>query len=192
MDFSGLSVTALLTRWRDGEAGALDQLTALVYDQLRQIARGRMSREQPGHTLTATALAHEAFLRVSRLELPVHDRGHFLALAAREMRRVLVDHARKQNTSKRGGQDWTDVSFTDIDVAAPAHSDPADVIAVQQVLERLEAVDPRKVQIIDLMVFGGLTVPETAEALGVSDTTIHREWRMSKAWLQHELKAVRP
>ncbi len=180
-------ITVLLARWREGDASALEELTPLVYDNLRRLAAHYMAGEKPGHTLTATAVVHEAYLRLLGTSAAFHDRAHFLATAARQMRRVLVDHARQRGRRKRGGEEWRRVTLTTA-IESP-DGGFADILAVQEALERLEQFDPRKVQVIDLLVFGGLTVEETAEALKISPATVDREWRMGRAWLRHELKS---
>jgi RNA polymerase sigma factor (TIGR02999 family) len=147
-----------------------------------------MTREKQGHTLCATAVVHEAYLRMLGKDLEWQDRAHFLALAAREMRRLLVDHARGRNRDKRGGE-WQRISFTSAGEGALGGGQPIDVLAVEEALTKLESFDERKARITDLIVFGGLTIPETAAALGVSEATVNRDWRMAKAWLQHELRA---
>jgi RNA polymerase sigma factor (TIGR02999 family) len=178
------SVTQLLARWRSGEADALQALTPLIYDNLRQIANRYMSSEASGHTLSATALVHEVYLRLMGANVPWQDKAHFLAIAAREMRRILVDHARNANRQKRGG-DWQRVTFQDFDQAV--EESHIDIIAVEEALTRLNEIDERKAQIIDLIIFGGLTAQEAGQVLGVSEVTVRREWRLAKAWLQHEL-----
>ncbi len=178
-------ITVLLARWRSGDSSALDELTPLVYDNLRRLASHYLASEKPGHTLSPTAVVHEAYLRLLGVETPYNDRAHFLAMAARQMRRVLVDHARQRGRGKRGG-DWQRITLT----TSIPEPDPqlADILSVQQALERLESFDPRKVEIVDLLVFGGLTVDETAASLQVSPATVDREWRMARAWLRHELR----
>jgi RNA polymerase sigma factor (TIGR02999 family) len=178
----------LLARWRKGDRAALEQLTEALYGQLRRLAASYMTREKQSHTLCATAVVHEAYLRMLGKDLEWQDRAHFLALAAREMRRLLVDHARGKNRDKRGGE-WQRISFTSAGEGALGGSQPIDVLAVEEALTKLESFDERKARITDLIVFGGLTIPETAAALGVSEATVNRDWRMAKAWLQHELKA---
>jgi RNA polymerase sigma factor (TIGR02999 family) len=174
-----------LSRWRDGDASALDQLTPLVYDNLRRLASHYLASEKPGHTLSPTAVVHEAYLRLLGVNSSYNDRAHFLAMAARQMRRVLVDHARQRASGKRGGG-WRRVTLT---TSIPeSDSELADILSIQQALERLECFDPRKVEIVDLLVFGGLTVDETAASLHISPATVDREWRMARAWLRHELR----
>lgn len=179
------NLPALLARYRQGEREAIQWLTPLIYQNLRQIASRYMMGEKKDHTLSPTALVHEAYLRLLGSEISWQDKAHFLAIAAREMRRILVDHARATNRQKRGG-DWQQVEFRDLD--QPVENSVISVIQIDDVLERLRTIDERKAQVIDLTVFGGLTAVEAAEVLGVSEVTVRREWRMAKAWLQHELQ----
>jgi len=190
MEANEFPVTVLLARWRQGDQNALELLTAAVYDQLRRLAAAHMAREREGHTLCATAVVHEAYLRMLGKDIDWHDRSHFLALASREMRRLLVDHARGRKREKRGG-DMQRVTFTSAGEGAFAGGDAVDVLAVDEALEKLAGFDERKARITDLIVFGGLTAAEVAEALGISEPTVNRDWKMAKAWLQHELKAGR-
>ncbi len=178
------AVSVLLAQWRKGDERVLESLTPLIYDNLRQIARRYMSSEGDGHTLSATALVHEAYIRLIGADVPWQDKAHFLAVAAREMRRVLVDHARSNNRQKRGG-DWRRVTLQDFDQASEQST--FDIIAIEAALQKLSVFDERKARVVDLMVFGGLTAIEAAEVIGVSEVTVRREWRMAKAWLGHEL-----
>jgi RNA polymerase sigma factor (TIGR02999 family) len=178
------AVSAMLAQWRNGDEQVLQSLTPLIYENLRQIARRYMLSEHGGHTLSATALVHEAYIRLIGADIPWQDKAHFLAVAAREMRRVLVDHARTNNRQKRGG-DWRRVTLQDFDQASDQST--FDIIAIEAALEKLNTFDERKARVVDLMVFGGLTATEAAEVIGVSEVTVRREWRMAKAWLGHEL-----
>jgi RNA polymerase sigma-70 factor (ECF subfamily) len=178
---------ALLARWREGDARAADELTALVYGNLRRLASSYMRRERADHTLSATGLVHEAYVRLLDGEVCLEDRAHFLAMAAREMRRVLVEHARSRNREKRGGGGMQRVTLDD--AHRISNSNAMDMLAVQEALERLHAVDERKARLVDLMCFGGLTIEEAAAVLKVSTATVGREWRMTRAWLQCELKS---
>ena len=144
-----------------------------------------MVGEKKDHTLSPTALVNEAYLRLLGSEICWQDKAHFLAIAAREMRRILVDYARSTNRQKRGGE-WHQVEFQDLD--QPVENSVLSVIQIDDALEKLRAIDERKAQVIDLTIFGGLTAIEAAEVLGISEVTVRREWRMAKAWLQHELK----
>ena len=181
------TISQLLLQWRGGDGAALDALTPLVYDNLRQIASRHLAREHAGHTLSPTAVVHEAYMRLQGYQAGVQDRAHFLALAAREMRRVLVDYARRRNSSKRGGADWQRVTLSEGGAAAEG-AKAVDILAVEEAMTKLAALDERKARIVDLMVFGGLTAAEAAQALQVSTATVNREWRLARAFLQHELK----
>lgn len=180
-------VTRLLRRWRDGDPKALEDLTPLVYDELRRLARRHMVSERSDHTLQATALVHEAFIRIVDSEVPWRDRVHFFALAARQMRRILVDHARARAAQKRGG----DGRRISLDAAAPA-AVSASMIELDDLLERLEALDARKARVVELHLFGGLSYEETAEALGVAPVTVHRDLTFARAWLQRSLEGGSP
>jgi RNA polymerase sigma factor (TIGR02999 family) len=179
----------LLERWRGGDARAADELATLVYGNLRRLASSYMRGERPDHTLSPTGLVHEAYLRLAAGDLSIEDRAHFLAMAAREMRRVLVDHARLRNRDKRGGGMWERVTLDDAHRLCSGNV--VDMLALQTALEQLTELDARKAQLVDLICFGGLTVDEAALILKVSTATVGREWRMARAWLQHELKPRR-
>lgn len=177
---------ALIVRWREGDSGAGDELTRLVYGNLRRLASSYMRSERPGHTLSPTSLVHEAYLRLACADLTIQDRAHFLAMAAREMRRVLVDHARSRSREKRGNGSLEQVTLD------PSHwiagSEAVDMLILQSALERLAKMDDRKSRLVDLMCFGGLTTDESALVLGVSPATVRRDWTLARAWLQHELR----
>lgn len=177
-------ISQLLAAWTAHDPAARDALFPIVYDELHRLAHHYMRSERPGHTLQTTALVNEAYLRlvdVTRIEW--QDRAHFLAIAATMMRRILVDHARAHARDKRGG----DVVITSIsdDIAAPP--DAVDVIALDEALERLAAIDERQARVVELRYFAGLTVDEVATALGISPGTVKREWTVAKAWLYREL-----
>jgi RNA polymerase sigma factor (TIGR02999 family) len=178
-------VTGLLLAWRRGDARALEQLIPLVHRELRRIAKAVMRGERQNHTLEPTALVNEAYLRLVELgRIEWQDRAHFLAVAARLMRRVLIDHARAHRYQKRGGG-VTKVTL-DGDIAVP--SEPGrDLVALDHALEALAKVDERKSRVVELRFFGGLTVEETATVLQVSVDTIMRDWKLAKAWLLREL-----
>lgn len=180
------SATILLHAWRGGEATALDRLLPLVYDELARIARGALRSERDDHTLQTRALVHEAYIRLIDADVSWQDKAHFMAVAARTMRRVLVDHARSRRRQKRGGGA---VKVELEDIAAVVAAPSLDVLDLHDVLERLAAFDARKASIVELHFFGGLSYDETAEAVGVSAATVDRELRMAKAWLRHELTA---
>jgi RNA polymerase sigma-70 factor (ECF subfamily) len=179
-------VTELLRSWSAGDEAALDQLIPLVEAELRRLARIYMARERLGHTLQATALVNEAFVRlVDARRVPWQDRAHFLGIAARVMRRVLVDHARARGMQKRGAGGYA-VPLEDDMATSPAQD--LDLLALDRALEALAAMDARKVQVIEMRFFGGMTVEETAGALRVSTDTVKRDWRLAKLWLLRELE----
>jgi RNA polymerase sigma factor (TIGR02999 family) len=182
-------VTALLRMWSDGDAHALDRLMPLVYDELRRRAAAAMRRERTGHTLEPTALVHEAYLRlVDQRRVEWHSRAQFYAVAAEMMRRVLVDVARARRAAKRSGR-WARVTLDD----AVAVTQPVDidVLELDAALQRLAALDERKSRIAVLRFFAGLTLADTATALGVSPATVGREWRVARAWLFDALSGER-
>jgi RNA polymerase sigma factor (TIGR02999 family) len=176
--------TQLLTEWRSGHPQALERLTPLVYDELRRLARNYMRAERGSHTLQATAVVHEAFLRLIQANVALQDRGHFFALASRLMRRVLVDHAKSRSRIKRnsGGRDAIDEDSGE--VLPPMDFD---VIALDDALEGLQQMEPRLAQVIELHYFGGLTYDQIAAALGTSAATVHRDIRLARAWLLNEI-----
>lgn len=180
-------ITSLLGKWRSGDPKAAENLMPMVYSELRRLARRFMASERPDHTLQPTALVHEAFLQLSRMDIPWNDRVHFLAVCTRAMRRILVDHARSSLAEKRGGG----AVKVDIDAAlADGASARATVLALDEALERLATFDPRKSEITELHYFGGLKQEEVAAALSISVTTVERELRMAKAWLHHEITST--
>ena len=175
-------MTSLLSAWREGDATALDRLVPLVHAELRRLARRQMAGERPGHTLQTTALVNEAYMRLSDLQrVEWQDRGHFFAMAARLMRRILVDHARARRVQKRGDGVRPAAIDAARSVAVPARS--IDLLALDEALTALAARDERKAQVVELRYFGGLTAGETAAALDVSEETVHRDWRLAKLWL---------
>lgn len=178
-------VTELLVAWSDGDAAAFDRLLPVVYAELKAIARQVFRRERGEHTLQPTAIVHEAFLKLAGgAPVSFRNRAHFFAVASQAMRQILVDHARARRAGKRGG------GATRIELGERAGEDGAelaDVLAVDQALERLTAVDPELARIVTLRFFGGLTVDEAAEVIGVSAPTVKRDWRLAKAFLAREL-----
>jgi len=177
------SFTQLLTDWRSGHPEALERLTPLVYDELRRLARTYMRSERGSHTLQATAVVHEAFLRLIQANVALQDRTHFFALASRLMRRVLVDHAKSRSRIKRNAG----VRETS---PAEVHAMPAtdfDVVALDEALESLIQLEPRLAQVIELHYFGGLTYEQIAVAAGISTATVHRDIRLARAWLLTEM-----
>ena len=178
-------VTQLLLAWSDGDEAALETLTPLVYRELHRLARSYMRRETPGHTLQTTALVNEAYLRLID-EPHVHwrNRSHFFALSAKLMRRILVDFARSRRSQKRGGTERP-VSFEESAIVSPQRS--ADILALDEAMKKLAAVDPRKSQIVELRFFGGLTVEETAEVLKIAHSTVYHDYDLAKLWLLREI-----
>jgi RNA polymerase sigma-70 factor (ECF subfamily) len=184
-------ITRLLKAWGRGDSTALDRLTPIVYEQLHRMARSYMRHERPGHSLQATALVNEAYLRlVDSRDLDWTDRAHFFAVCARVMRRILVDAARSRAAIKRGGHADRAAHATAInldDLAAPGTELSAQVCALDEALDTLARIDPRRSQVIELRFFGGFTVEETAQVLEVSPQTVMRDWRLARAWLAREL-----
>jgi RNA polymerase sigma factor (TIGR02999 family) len=182
-------ISRLLRAWRDGDQDALKSLTPIVYSELHGLARRYLRRERAGHSLQTSALVNEAYLRlVDYKRMQWQDRSHFFAVSAQVMRRILVDHARGHNL-KRGGN----VQHVSLDEAAVVGGDQdVDLIALDRALDGLERIDPRKMRIVEMRFFGGLSVEETAEALRLSTVTIKREWRSAKAWLYLELTGATP
>ena len=182
-------VTELLQAWSEGDPAALPQLVPLVYSELRRLARGYMRHERADHTLQATALVNEVYLRlVDVTRLHWQNRAHFFAVSARLMRRILVDHARSRRYLKRGGG----ARRTSLDEALIVTSEPnADLVALDVALDDLAAIDARKSRVVELRFFGGLTVQETATVLDVSPNTVMRDWKLAKVWLLRELETER-
>ena len=179
-----IDITQLLNRMVDGDRGAADEVTPLIYEELKRIARGVFSRERQGHTLQPTALVHEAYARLVGVDTNWRDRAHFYALAARMMRRLLVNHAVAKKADKRGG-DVFRMTLQEDQVAAREPGE--DVVALDEALAELATFDPRKAQILELHYFGGLTQPEASAVLSISESTIRRELRVAKAWLRKAL-----
>lgn len=179
------TISKLLVDWRDGDKTALDRLVPLVYRELRRLAGYYMRRQRADHTLQTSALINEAYLRlIDHKNMRWENRAHFYAVAAQAMRRILADHARSRGYTKRGGGALK-VSFDEAVIGAGERA--AELIALDDALKNLIAIDPRKAQIVELRYFGGLSVDETAEVVGVSPVTVMREWRSAKGWL---LKAI--
>jgi RNA polymerase sigma-70 factor, ECF subfamily len=182
-----MDVTDLLLSWSEGRQDALDQLMPLVYQDLLATARRYMRNERPDHTLQPSALVNEAYARLVNVRrIRWQDRAHFLALAARTMRRILIEFARARQFQKRGGS-RNRVTLSEELVSAEPRS--CDVLAVDEALNRLTALDARRGQVVELRFFGGLTIEETAVALNVSPDTVLRDWKLAKAWLARELKS---
>jgi RNA polymerase sigma factor (TIGR02999 family) len=184
---SSHEVTELLDQWRGGDDTAAERLFPLVYDELRKRARGHLQKERPGHTLQATALVHEAYLRLaSQRELPAVDRLHFLCIASRVMRRILVDHARGRNAAKRAH--GVTVSLDAASGSLAGDVGPGfDILELDDAIGRLEKVYRRKSQVVDMKFFAGMQMSEIAEALGVTEKTVQRDWQFAKLWLYREL-----
>jgi RNA polymerase sigma factor (TIGR02999 family) len=182
------SPTELLIAWGKGESAARDRLSPLVYGELRRLAARYMRHERANHTLQATALVNEVYLRlVEANRIEIKSRAHFFALAAQMMRRLLVDSARARDNIKRGGG----LRKVSLDEALGVEESHMDFAALDEALRRLEALHPRKVQVVELRYFGGLSLEESAAALGVSTDSVKRDWRFAKAWLARELGAAR-
>ena len=181
-------VTGLLLAWGRGEQSAADRLVPAVYDELRRQAERAMRREGGEHTLQATALVHESYLRlVDQRQVEWRNRAHFFAIASTVMRRILVDHARARLTAKRGGG-AVQISLAGVEAGrAPDGDDDVDLLALHEALERLAVLDPDQARLVELRYFGGLTIEETGEALAVSPATVKREWALARAWLRREL-----
>ncbi len=178
------AVTQLLGAWQGGDPAALEQLTPLVYEELRRLARRYMSSERANHTLQATALVNEAFLRLAGSEVNWENRSHFFAIAARMMRRILIDHAKANRSGKRGGN----VQKVELDEQkVAADQDPMDVLELDRLLTRMAELDERKADVLVLHYFGGLTYEEISASLEISAATVDRDLRLGKAWLHHEL-----
>ncbi|TVP54940.1 MAG: sigma-70 family RNA polymerase sigma factor [Gemmatimonadales bacterium] len=176
----------ILRRLAEGDMRALDQLYPLVYDDLRRVARAQLAREHPDHTLDTTALVHESYLRfVGSTPIDAEGRAHFLSIAARAMRRILVDHARKRRAGKRGGGAIPEPLTPGL---AVVDDRSLELVALDDALERLEALDERKARVVEYRVFTGMTVEETAETLGVSPATVKRDWTVARAWLNRQIR----
>ena len=187
MDSRGTDAAALLSELANGDQEAAEQLTSLVYNELKRLARGYMRRERPDHTLQTTALVNEAYLRLVRQKnVNWQGRSHFLAIAAKTMRRVLIDHARGHLREKRGGAKIS-LPLSEALAFSPEHSEQ--LLKVDEALERLAKLDVRQSHIVELRFFGGLSVEETAEFLNISPKTVKRDWALAKVWLQRELRS---
>ncbi len=184
-------VTELLAAWKDGSDEALEQLTPIVYSEIRALAGRQLRGERIDHSLQPTALTHEAFLRLfGTRQVGWQDRAHFFAVASRLMRRILVEHARKRAAAKRGGG-RTRVTLDEANAPTEVAVD-VDILALHEALERLGEIDERQASIIELRYFGGLTAEETAEVLDISAATVQRDWSVGKLWLRRELGACSP
>ena len=185
---SNREVTDLLIQWGEGDAEVQNELWPLVYDHLRRMAGELMNGERRGHTLQPTALVNEAYIKlVNQHSMKFHDRGHFYAMAARMMRRILVDHARAKRAAKRGKGERV---YLDVSLHLAALPE-ADALDLDEALSGLEAVDPEKARVVELKFFGGLTNDEIAALLGCSEKTVRRHWKVAKLWLYRELSGGR-
>ena len=181
-------VSALLRAWSDGDQGAMQALTPIVYDELHRLARHYMRRERSGHSLQATALVNEAYMRLADYRrMQWQDRAHFFAVSAQVMRRILVEHARRHNIKRGGGVQH--VSLDDAVVVGDGEQAETDLVALDEALIALARIDPRKVQIVEMRFFGGLTVEEIGAVLDMSTGTVKRDWRAAKAWLHRALSS---
>jgi RNA polymerase sigma factor (TIGR02999 family) len=179
-------VTQLLVALSEGRDEALDDLFPLIYEELREVAHLQLRRQRPGHTLNTTALVHEAYFKlVGNSEVAWQNRSHFLAVAARAMRQVLINYARQRMAQKRGGG-ADHVTFEDEQIHLPTRPDV--LLDLDEALQRLEAMDARQSKVVELRFFGGLTIAEAADVLDVSTMTVKRDWRLARAWLSQELK----
>lgn len=180
-------VTRLLLAWNAGDRAALERLMPLVYAELRQLAERHFRKERPGHTLQPTAIVHEAYFRlIDQTRVTWKNRGHFLAIASQAMRRILIDHARGRFAEKRGGQ--AERVTLDPAIASPEPAREVDVVALDEALERLKALDSGQAQVVELRFFGGLTIEEAAEVMEISPSSAKRDFRSAKAWLFRELE----
>ncbi len=177
-------VTRLLVQWTDGDPKALEELLPLVYDELRRLARSYLHRERSDHTLQSTALVHEAYIRLIDQNVSWQSRAHFFGIAAQMMRRILVDHARAKNASKRG--DGICRVTLDEEIIGAGQRD-VDVLALDEALDKLAKLDPQQSRIVELKFFGGLSIEDTSAILKISPATVKRDWAMAKAWLFREM-----
>ena len=182
-------ITQLLVDWGNGNQAALDRLMPLVYTELRQLARRYMRQERPGHTIQTTALIHEAYLRlVDQNHVRWQNQAHFFGIAARLMRQILIEHARRHTRAKRGGGAGT-IALDEVAVVSRTRA--TELLDLDDALERLAAIDPRKSRVVELRFFGGLSVEEAATVLHVAPNTVLRDWRLAKAWLHREISHER-
>ena len=184
---SSENVTQLLLKWNEGDTRALDKLMPLVYTELRRLARNYLRRERPDHTLQPTALVNEAYLKlIDQTNARWQNRAQFYGVAAQLMRRILVDHAREHQAAKRGGPHRERLSITS--AGQLAEKPEIDLLALHEALEELKSFDPQQERIVELKFFGGLSIDETAEVLGISHATVERDWKMARAWLRRKLE----
>ena len=182
---SSSNVTQMLHDWSHGDQEVLDKLVPVVYEELRRQAARYLKRERPGHTLQTTALIHEAYIRlIDQKNVHWQNRAHFYAISAKLMRRILVDHARSRQAAKRGG---SDIKLPLEEAMSAPEGREVDIVALDEALERLAAIDPQQSRVVELKFFSGMSVEETAEVLGVSTRTVKRDWNVAKAWLRREI-----
>ena len=181
---SSYPVTELLSRWNEGDTAARDALIPIVYNELRRVAKRCLGGQRSDHTLQPTALVHEAYLRLVKQDSMGQNRAHFFAMAAKAMRQILVDHARRRAAAKRGGGA---VALVLEEAMAPQKNVTLDLIALDDALKRLAALDPRQCEIVELRFFGGLSVEETSQVVDISPATIKREWATARLWLHREM-----
>jgi|SRR5687768_41873 len=180
-------ITELLVDWGKGDQAALEKLMPLVYDELRRLASNYLRRERATHTLQPTALVNEAYLKlVDQRNAKWQNRAHFFGISAQLMRRILVDHARQHQAQKRGGSNQQRLSITSAERVAKQPE--VDLLALNEALDELTRMDPQQAQIVELKFFGGLSIDETAEVLGISHATVERDWKMARAWLRRQLE----
>jgi RNA polymerase sigma factor (TIGR02999 family) len=180
-------ITQLLVDWGKGDQAALEKLMPLVYDELRRLASNYLRRERATHTLQPTALVNEAYLKlVDQRNAQWQNRAHFFGISAQLMRRILVDHARQHQSANRGGSNQQRLSITSAERVAKQPE--VDLLALNEALEELTQMDPQQAQIVELKFFGGLSIDETAEVLGISHATVERDWKMARAWLRRQLE----
>ena len=181
------SITQLLVDWNHGDQKALDKLMPMVYSELRRLAGNYLRRERPGHTLQPTALVNEAYLKlIDQKNAKWQNRAQFFGVAAQLMRRILVDHARQHQAAKRGGSDQQRLSITSAETIAKKPE--LDLLALHEALEELTTIDPQQGRIVELKFFGGLSIEEMAEVLGIGHATVERDWKMARAWLRRKLE----
>jgi RNA polymerase sigma-70 factor (ECF subfamily) len=180
-------VTQLLINWSEGDQQALERLMPLVYSELRRLAGNYLRRERVGHTLQPTALVNEAYMKlIDQRNAKWQNRAQFFGISAQLMRRILVDHARQHQAAKRGGDDQHRVSITGVEPVA--HQPPVDLLALNEALDELATMDPQQSRIVELKFFGGLSIEETAEVLGIGHATVERDWKSARAWLRRKLE----
>ena len=185
-DESSHDITQMLIELTDGNTEVVNQILTRIYDELRKLASSYLRRERADHTLQPTALVHEAYMKlIDQKKVHWQNRAHFFGIAAQVMRRILLDHARKHNADKRGGE--AEKLPIEEEILVVSHEKSAELIALDEALETLAQMDPQKAKIVELRYFGGLSIEETAEVMGVSVPTINRQWRMAKAWLYGQI-----